>query len=130
MLVNPGGLVNNETYESKGEMHMNTTITLGEAGLLLLGAAFLVLIIYTIVLVRHLVATVKATNQVMADVQIITGIAAEGSQEAVKVITEFSQSAGTVSNLFKANQSTISALTNLVNSLAALRNLFTKSKKA
>lgn len=109
---------------------MNTTITLGEAGLLLLGAAFLVLIIYTIVLVKHLVGTVKATNQVMADVQIITGIAAEGSQEAVKVIADLSQSVGTVSNLFKANQSTISALTNLINSLAALRNLASKSKKS
>lgn len=108
---------------------MNTTITLGEAGLILLGAALLVLIIYFILLIKNLVVTVKSANKIMADVQVISGVAAEGAQEASKLVTDVSQSVGSISELIKGNKSTVTALTNLINAVAALRNLATKTKK-
>ena len=44
---------------------MDMTITLGDAGLILIGLAVLVLLVYSIVFVRNLIPVVKNMNKIL-----------------------------------------------------------------
>lgn len=108
---------------------MNTTITLGDAGLLLIGLALLVLIIYCIFFVKNLVVTIKNVNKILGDTQVISGIAAENAQGVQKILGDVSTSVGSVADIVKGNQSIIAALTSLINALGSLKTLMSNSKK-
>ena len=108
---------------------MNTTITLGEAGIILIGLAVLVLIIYCIIFVRNLIPTIKNMNKILEDAQVISGIAADNAKEVDKIISEVSTSVGSISDVIKGNQSVIAALTSLVNAIGSLKNLLQNVKK-
>lgn len=108
---------------------MNTTITIGDAGLMLIGIALLVLIVYCIVFVRNLIPVVKSANKILEDTQIISGIAAENAQNVNKIISDVSASLGSVSDIIKGNQSIVTALASIVNAIGSIKNLLKKSEK-
>lgn len=108
---------------------MNTTITLGDAGLLLIGLALLVLIIYCIIFVRNMIPTIKSINKILGDAEVISGVAAESAQGVQKIIGDVTVSVGSVSDIIKGNQSVIAALTSLINAIGSLKNLFKLDKK-
>jgi hypothetical protein len=108
---------------------MDTTITLGDAGLILIGLAVLTLLIYCIVFVKNLIPAVKNMNKILEDTQVITGIAAEKSKEVDKMIGDLSSSVGSISDVIKGNQSVVAALTSLVNAIGSLKNLLEKKGK-
>lgn len=108
---------------------MNTTITLGEAGLILIGLAVLILLIYCIAFVKNLIPAVKNMNRILEDTQVITGIAADNAKEVDKIIGDFSSSVGSISDIIKGNQSVVAALTSLINAVGSLKNLLQKEKK-
>lgn len=108
---------------------MDTAITLGDAGLILIGLAVLVLLIYCIVFVRNLIPAVKNMNKILEDTQVITGIAAENAKEVDKIIGDLSSSVGSISDIIKGNQSVVAALTSLVNAIGSLKNLLQKAGK-
>lgn len=108
---------------------MNTVITLGDAGLILIGLAVLVLLIYSIVFIKNLIPAVKNINKILEDTQVISGIAADNAKEVDKIIGEVSSSVGSISDIIKGNQSVIAALTSLVNAIGSLKNLLQKEKK-
>lgn len=108
---------------------MNTTITLGDAGLILIGLAVLVLIIYCISFVKNLIPVIKNMNKILEDAQVISGIAADNAKEVNKIIGDLSSSIGSISDIIKGNQSVVAALTSLVNAVGSLRNLLQKEKK-
>jgi uncharacterized protein YoxC len=108
---------------------MDTTITLGDAGLILIGLAVLTLLIYCIVFVKNLIPTVKNMNKILEDTQVITGIAAERSKDVDKIIGDVSISVGSISDIIKGNQSVVAALTSLVNAVGSLRNLLDRKEK-
>ncbi len=110
-------------------MRMNTTITLGDAGLILIGLAVIVLLVYSIVFVRNLIPAVKNINKILEDTQVITGIAAENAKELDKVIGDISSSVGSISDIIKGNQSVVAALTSLINAAGSLKNLLQREKK-
>ena len=60
---------------------MQITITVQELVLLILGIAAIVLVFYLIGLVKNLIETVKHTNKVLEDTEVITAIAAGKAQE-------------------------------------------------
>lgn len=105
---------------------MNTTITLSDAGLILIGLALIVLLFYSIVFVKNLIVTIKKLNKILDDTQVITAVAAESATSAQKVVADVAESVGTVSKAIKGNQSVIQALTSLVNAVTALKNLIKK----
>lgn len=107
---------------------MNTTITLGDAGIILIGLAVLVLIIYLIFFVKNLIITLKNVNKILEDTQIVSGIAAENAQEVHKVLGDVSSSVGTIADVIKGNQNIVSALTSIVNALASAKNIFGNMK--
>ena len=104
---------------------MEITISLKDAGLILIGIGLIVLIGYMICLTKNLVATVKSTNKILKDAEVISAIASEKAQEIDGVIGDVSESVGHITELIKGNQSIVKALTNIVNSLSALKCLFT-----
>lgn len=108
---------------------MNTTITLGDAGLILIGLAVFVLLIYCILFVRNLIPALKNVTKILEDAQVISGIAAENAKEVDKIIGDVSFSVDNISNLIKGNQSVIAALTSLINALGSLKNLIGRDKK-
>ncbi len=108
---------------------MNTTITLGDAGLILIGLAVLVLIIYCIGFVRNLIPAVKNMNKILEDAQVISGIAADNAKEVNKIIGEVSSSVGSIPDIIKGNQSVVAALTSLVHAIGSFKNLLQKEKK-
>ncbi len=105
---------------------MDTTITLGDAGLILMGIALVILLFYCIALVKNLIPAVKTLNKILEDTQIITGVVAESTESAQKMLADVSESVGTVTKAIKGNQNVIQALTSLVNALTALKNLLKK----
>ena len=108
---------------------MNSTITLGDAGLILIGLAVLVLIIYCIAFVKNLIPAIKNINKILEDTQVISGIAADNAKEVDKIIGDLSSSVGSISDIIKGNQSVVAALTSLVNAIGSLRNLLQREKK-
>jgi uncharacterized protein YoxC len=108
---------------------MNTTITLGDAGLILIGLAVLVLLIYCISFVKNLIPVVKSMNKILEDAQVISGIAADNAKEVDKIIGDLSSSIGSISDIIKGNQSVVAALTSLVNAIGSLKNLLQKQNK-
>jgi len=108
---------------------MDATIRLGDAGLILIGLALLILLIYCIVFVRNLIPVVKNLNKILEDSRVISGIAADNAKDLDKIIRELSSSVGSISDVIKGNQSVVSALTSLINAIGSLKNLLEKLKK-
>ena len=108
---------------------MQITITVQELVLLILGIAAIVLVFYLIGLVKNLIETVKHTNKVLEDTEVITAIAAGKAQEIDTAVDGAIEAIGTISELIKGNQSAVKAATNIVNSLAGLKNIAGKKNK-
>jgi hypothetical protein len=108
---------------------MNTAITLRDAGLIILGIGLIILVFYGAYLIRHLVATVKSLNKILADTEVISEIAARRSKDVDKLIGDATESVGSFADIVKGNQNAIAALTSIVNALGSLKNLIRNSKK-
>ena len=108
---------------------MNTTISLGDAGLILIGLAVLVLLIYCLVFVKNLIPAVKNMSKILEDTQVISGIAANNAKEVDKIIVDLSSSVGSISDIIKGNQSVVAALTSLIDAIGSLKNLLHREKK-
>ncbi|MCI8631226.1 MAG: hypothetical protein HFG67_02990 [Firmicutes bacterium] len=109
---------------------MQITITVQELVLLVLGIAGIIFIFYLIGLVKNLIETVKHTNKVLEDTEVITAIAASKAKDIDGAVDGAVEAIGTISELIKGNQSAVKAATNVVNSVAGLKNIFgAKSKK-
>ena len=102
---------------------MDMTISLKDAGLLLIGIGLIALIGYCVVFMKNLVVTVKHANKILADVQVVSGITAEKSRKIDKLVDDVSKSVESLSNTIKGNQSVLAALTSIVNATASIKNL-------
>lgn len=108
---------------------MNIQITLGDAGMILIGLGIIILLFYCILLIKNLIPSAKSLAKIMRDAEIASGVAAEGAEEAKKIVSDVSNSVSIVADVLKNNQSTVSALTNLANALGSFKNLMSKDKK-
>ena len=111
---------------------MDTVISLSvkDALFLLIMIGLFVLLCFFAALIRNLIVSVKSLNNILKDTEVITEVAARRTKDADKMFDEASE---TVSNLYKTikgNQSTIGALSAIINSLMSLKNLITKHDKA
>ncbi|MDR2133017.1 MAG: hypothetical protein LBP30_06690 [Clostridiales Family XIII bacterium] len=103
---------------------MNTAITMKDAGLILLGVGLIILVFYAAYLIKNLITTVKSVNKILADAEVISEIAARRGKDVDKLIGEATESVSGLADIIKGNQSTIAALTSIVNALGSLKNLF------
>lgn len=107
---------------------MEITLSLKDMGILLIGIGIIILIIYCIVLVKNLINTIKLTNNILEDSQVITSIAADRAKEIDSIVGDVSESVGSIADSIRGNQSTLKALSTIINSLGALKSLFDKEK--
>lgn len=108
---------------------MDTTINLGDAGLILIGLAVLVLLIYLIVAVKNLIPVFRSLNRILEDANVISGIAADNAKEVDKIIGDVSSSVSNIASSIKGNQNIVSALSSLIKALGSLSILLQKQKK-
>jgi predicted PurR-regulated permease PerM len=108
---------------------MDTSITMRDAGLIILGVGLIILVFYGIYLIRNLTATVKSVNRILADIEEISEIAAKRSKDVDRLIGDATESMGSLADIVKGNQSTIAAITSIINAVGSLKNLLRTNKK-
>lgn len=110
--------------DSGQELFMNTTITIGDALLILVGVCAAVLLIYLIRAVRHLIPALKALSKILEDTQVVTGMISHASKGVEDTVMSISESSADMAEFIKENQSSFKALVSLVNALVAIKKLF------
>lgn len=108
---------------------MEITLTLKDLGLILIGAGVIVLLVYCISFVKNLTVTIKHTNRILEDTQVISAIAAARAQDIDQAVGDVTESVSHISEALKGNQSTVAALSSIVNSLVSLKNVIAKLNK-
>jgi Fic family protein len=108
---------------------MDAAITIGDAGFIVLGLGLIVLVFYAVYLVKNMIVTVKSLNKILKDAEVLSEIAAKRGKDIDALIGDVVESADNISSIVKGNQSTISALTSIVNGLSSIKNLFAGDHK-
>jgi len=103
---------------------MNATITLGDAVLIIIAIALVVLIFYSISLIRNLIPAVKTLNRILEDTERITSTAADGADEAKRVVGSVSESLKSISGAIKGNEGVLQGLASLLKAFSSLIGLF------
>jgi uncharacterized protein YoxC len=106
---------------------MDVSITISDLLLFLLGAGGVVLIIFLIVLVSNLIKTLKSANTVLQDVEVISKVVAERTQDIDTVIEDVTASVGTITKNLKGNQGLVKTITSLIDTLTTFIGLFSKT---
>ena len=104
-------------------MSLEITLTLKDILWFLIGVGAIIFLIYLIVLFKNLLQTVKKTNQILDDANVVTKITANRATEVNEAVSDLSGALASVANSFRGNQSTMAALSNLVNALSSLKGL-------
>ncbi|MDD4564508.1 MAG: hypothetical protein PHE79_03415 [Eubacteriales bacterium] len=108
---------------------MDMTINLGDAGLILIGLAVLVLLIYLIAAVKNLIPVFRNLNKILEDANVISGIAADNAKELDKIVGDVSSSVSDIAGSIKGNQNVVAAILSLIKALGSLSSLMQKEKK-
>ncbi|MCI2062119.1 MAG: hypothetical protein LKJ83_05030 [Eubacteriaceae bacterium] len=89
---------------------MVITFTLRGLGTFLLIAALIVLVVFLIVMAANLIKTLKHTNKVMDDVEVITAIARKRTEDVDQMVDGISGSVKGITSAFKGQETLIQAL--------------------
>lgn len=108
---------------------MEITLSLKDMGLILIGIGLIVLLIYSSVLVKNLIYTIKMTNKILEDSKVITSIASDRAKEINSIVGDVSVSVGSITESIKGNQSLIKAVSSIVNAAGAFKSLYKDNKK-
>jgi len=108
-------------------MAVEFTLTLKDLFLLIIGIGAIVLLIYLIVLFKNLIVTVKKANKILDDANVVTSITASRATEVNGVVDDVVGALGSVATSVKGNQSTMAAVSTLINALGSLRKIIKKS---
>lgn len=104
------------------------TLTLMEAGWLLVALMLAILLFACIIFVANLIKTVKNANIILEDVQVVTKITSERAKDVDQIITDVSETACNISNSLKNNQGALSGLISLFKAIASLKNAVKKDE--
>jgi hypothetical protein len=106
------------------ELGMNSTITIGDGILLIIGICVVLLLFYMIRVVRGLIPAVKSLSAILEDTQKVTGLVSDATTGVEGAVTALSESADDMAEFIKSNQSTVKAVVNLVNAIVSIKKLF------
>lgn len=104
-------------------MSVEITLTLKDILWFLIGIGALILIIYLVVLLKNLLQTVKKTNLILDDANVVSNITATRATEVNGAVSDLAGSLGLVAKSFKGNQNFMAAFSTLVNALGSLKSL-------
>ena len=105
------------------------TITLQEAGWLLVALVLAILLIVCIIFMANLIKTVKNANIILEDVQVVTKITAERAKDVDQIITDVAETANNISSSLKSNQGAFAGIIALFKAIASLKNAVKKDEK-
>ncbi len=103
---------------------MDITISLKDLGFIMIVTAAFILLVYLIVLTKHLIRVAKHTNKILMDVEVVSAITSDKVQEVDEILNNVGSTAGEISRLVDGNNSIFKALVNLVNMGAAVKGMF------
>lgn len=107
---------------------MSVTLDLNTLLIALVFVALIVLIIYLIVLVKKLLITITHANKILGDLEVVSEIASERSQDVNNIITNVSGTVSDLSDAVKGNESTVSAIASIAKSAASLKGIISGDK--
>ncbi len=107
---------------------MSVTIDLKTLLIALVLIALIVFIVYAVVLVRKLLVTLTHTNKVLEDLEVVSGIASERSQDLNNIISNVSGTVSDLSDAVKGNQTTVNAVASIVKSAASIKGMMSGDK--
>lgn len=102
---------------------MDTVLTFKDLLILGVGISAIVLLIYLIRLTATLIKTLKKTNAVLDDTQVITSIAAERTKEVDAAVGDAIGVVASVASSIKGRQGVVGSVTTLAAAVGALREL-------
>lgn len=102
---------------------MDTVLTFKDLLILVIGVGIIILLISMIKLTATLIKTLKKTNAVLDDTQVITGIAAERTKEIDVAVGDTVSVVANVAKSFKGRQGVVGSVTTLAAAVGALREL-------
>ncbi|MBO4725372.1 MAG: hypothetical protein J5622_02590 [Firmicutes bacterium] len=102
---------------------MDTVVTFKDLLILAIGIGIIVLLISLIKLTATLIKTLKKTNAVLDDTQVITGIAAERTKEIDVAVGDTVGVVANVAKSFKGRQGVVGSVTTLAAAVGSLREL-------
>ncbi len=102
---------------------MGITLTLKDLIIIAIAVCVIILIVQCIRLIGNLIQTVKKTNDILDDSAVISAIAAERTKEVNEAIGDATETVRTFVTTLKGQQSTIAALTTVINFAASMRNI-------
>ncbi len=108
-------------------MSIEFTLTLKDLILLIMGIGGIVLIIYLIMLLKKLIVTIDKANKILDDTNVVTSITASRATEINGVVDDVVGALSSVATSVKGNQSTMAAVSTLVNAIGSLRKILKKS---
>lgn len=108
---------------------MTVTITLKGVLLTVIALALIVLLIYAIALLKKLIGTLKKMDEILEDTKAITAVASERVQQVDGIVGDLGESVAVMVEAAKGNQSTIAALTHIVDAASSLTGIFKGRKK-
>ncbi len=103
---------------------MNTSITIGDGLLILIGLCAVILLIYLIRVVRALLPSLQSLSKIMDDTSSMTDVASKAVVGAEDAITSLTESTDDMAQFISENQSAVKALVSLINAASALKKLF------
>ena len=108
---------------------MTVTITLEGAILTTIAVLAIVLLIYLILLVRKLIATLVKVDTVLDDTKVVSATAADKAEQLDGIVNGISSSVGTVVDSIKGNQNIVAAATSVVNAASSFAGVVKKPSK-
>lgn len=107
---------------------MDGVLTVKDMFFILIGIGLLVLIVYLIMFFKNLITTIKSANVILKDVEKVSSVAAERTQDVDKIITNVTDSVDTITKNIRDNKSTVGFIGSLISFLTSLKGFLNKKK--
>ena len=108
---------------------MNVTVDLKILAIVVIVIAVVVLAAYLVRVLKRLMVTLEHTNKILADVEVISEIAANRSQDVDGMIENVAESVNEMSDAIKGKKNIVSAVSSVVKAVAAIKNAVDKKDK-
>ncbi|MEG0919722.1 MAG: hypothetical protein RSA49_04995 [Anaerovoracaceae bacterium] len=108
---------------------MYFTLSIKDLSLILLAIAGIMVLVYLAVMLKNLVQTVKKTNSILEDVEVMTDIAEKRAKELDQVFDNVSGSIKEVSEALKGQQTLIKQLSQIGSAVSSIVGMFKKDKE-
>ncbi len=106
------------------ERLMDTTITIGDALLFLIGICAVILLIYVIRAVRNIIPVLKSLKKILNDAEVVTGLLADTTKNVEETVNSLAASSTDMAEFIAENTSSFKAIVSIVSALVSLKNLF------